>query len=110
MVAEAKPTCANTRKPLAAKKARMIKQGMAATQKEIETKKTKLFTWAEIFPGHKETDMVAVMAATDRSTANTARTDALLSAQDDTMLLRDTTRIHGWTQPGWLHLTPASFP
>ena len=93
MVAEAAPTCANTKKPLGVKKARMIKQGLAAADKEIESEERHLSAWAENFAGRKETSLAAIKAAADRTAANAARTDALLSAQDDSMLLRDTSRM-----------------
>lgn len=68
---------------------------MAAGEKEIEAEERNLSAWAESFSGRKETDLAALKAAADRTTANAARTDALLSAQDDSMLLRDTSRMSG---------------
>ena len=87
LVDEASPTCANTAKPHGVKKARILKAALAAQAIEEKELESRLSDWVEHYGRWAEIGKASNEVASERN-------KKFQVAQDDFMLLRDTSRMN----------------
>ena len=86
LVDDANPTCDNTAKPFGVKKARSLKAGLAAQEAEEAALEARMKHWAEHFGQRAAIGHASNEVASERN-------EIFQAAQDDFMLLRDTSRM-----------------